>query len=776
MNEDNNTNLGNNIDLFEKPSDAGRGQKGIVKRWIAGINLSIKEEENWRKEAQEAIKVFRGKKNSQNHYNIYWSNIEVLLPNLYTNIPRPDVRPLFKDGNPVAKVMSKVLERCLVYALNTCDFSYVMSMAVLDYIRQGRGQVRVELDTKDTDAGTIVAVYPKLVDWESYVRGSGRNYNEQTWCAYIHHLTYEEFIKHFDKDLWQYCNADSSQDNKDDGKTKDPDIYKTVTVYELWDKESREVLWLSPSYEDGILLNEGDKTNLTNFFDCPRPLVSLLDSTSQTPVVEYNLYSSLARQLNEITQRIEDIISCMRVRGIYDATLGELADIMSSEYDGMLIPTQNSTMALQAGGFERAIWFLPIDKMAIVLRELFLQRQQLISSIYEITGLSDIMRGSSNPNETLGAQEIKASNAATRIKTRQKEVQRFIRDIMRLMAELIAEQYPAALMTTISGIPVSEEMKQYLVNDISRGIMIDIETDSTIEPDLALERKEIIETMEAVGGFTTNFGALVQAKAISPEAAKKVLFGILRKLKLGSEVEEILAAESEAPVNTEQTPSPEQIAAEQQTQQKMMEIQNNIQQKQMDREASLQSEQMRLEQDGQLRREELALQQQKIIADNQLRLNEISARLQEHQANMDLAYAKLNQERLREIESAQSNDSGNINADYDLKMKQLQDAGDREILSKLLDLDLEERCQDRKHNLELKRLALEARGQNIEDEDLAKLMSYDFTKEKEKEEPETPPIDLSPVVEAIQKMVNQKTRIRVTADEDGNIDGEIIKE
>jgi hypothetical protein len=55
-------------------------------------------------------------------------------------------------------------------------------------------------------------------------------------------------------------------------------------------------------------------------------------------------------------------------------------------------------------------------------------------------------------------------------------------------------------------------------------------------------------------------------------------------------------------------------------------------------------------------------------------------------------------------------------------------------------------------------------------------MSYDFTKEKEKEEPETPPIDLSPVVEAIQKMVNQKTRIRVTADEDGNIDGEIIKE
>ncbi|MCK0399321.1 hypothetical protein MVT46_24440, partial [Salmonella sp. L-S2906] len=68
-------------------------------------------------------------------------------------------------------------------------------------------------------------------------------------------------------------------------------------------------------------------------------------------------------------------------------------------------------------------------------------RQQLISDVYEITGLSDIMRGSTNPNETLGAQTLKSQYGSVRVRDRQEELVRIARDTVRIAAEIMAENF-----------------------------------------------------------------------------------------------------------------------------------------------------------------------------------------------------------------------------------------------------------------------------------------------------------------------------------------------
>jgi hypothetical protein len=58
--------------------------------------------------------------------------------------------------------------------------------------------------------------------------------------------------------------------------------------------------------------------------------------------------------------------------------------------------------------------------------------------LYEITGIGDIMRGMTSPDETLGAQELKANFSTRRITPQQKAIARFARDMFRLMGGVVA--------------------------------------------------------------------------------------------------------------------------------------------------------------------------------------------------------------------------------------------------------------------------------------------------------------------------------------------------
>lgn len=609
---------------LETPEDAGKGGEGIVKRWLMELDLADKLEKDWRKDAQKAKDIYRNKNKKKNTFNILWANVEVLRPNLYNSTPKPDVRRRYRDADAIGKIAAEVLERTLAFETDFGEFDDVMKDSVFDLVLAGRGLARVCLDTsydeveadamdndyKGDDSSKefdyqpplppmapqqpiqsgqsalppqqppappaiqkLLAsskVYVELVQWQRFRRGPGNTWSDVPWIAYQHVITKDEVEKKF-KGFGNKVNYDFVVDGANAEKLElDPTIFKRVSVWEILNKEDRNTIWIAPSYAEAPLLIEDDKLKLTGFFDCPEPLYAIDDASSLVPVCEYIQYKEQAEELNKITTRINVLVDGLKIRGIYDATVTEMGNIAAAS-DNEFIPSDTSTIAMQAGGMDKAIWMMPIEEIAIVLKELYVQRDQTKSIIYEIVGISDIMRGQSNPDETLGAQQLKSNNTSVRLQRRQREVQRFARDLMRIMGEIIAEHYSPEFLSAISGIQVTPQVMDVLRRDLVRGIHIDIETDSTIAADLAQDRKDVTEMMQGVGMFIQNFGPAVQSGIISMEAAKSILLAIMRRARLGRSVEDAIEQSNAQP--PPQAPDPEAAQRQADAQSKAAELQ-----------------------------------------------------------------------------------------------------------------------------------------------------------------------------------------------------------
>jgi hypothetical protein len=77
-------------------------------------------------------------------------------------------------------------------------------------------------------------------------------------------------------------------------------------------------------------------------------------------------------------------------------------------------------------------------------------RKQVIDDVYQIIGLSDIMRGQTDPQETLGAQELKTDYGSTRVRDKQSELVRVARDLAEIVAEIITEKFSPVTMIEMS--------------------------------------------------------------------------------------------------------------------------------------------------------------------------------------------------------------------------------------------------------------------------------------------------------------------------------------
>jgi hypothetical protein len=77
-------------------------------------------------------------------------------------------------------------------------------------------------------------------------------------------------------------------------------------------------------------------------------------------------------------------------------------------------------------------------------------RKQVIDDIYQIMGLSDIMRGATDPQETLGAQNLKAEYGSVRIRDKQSELVRLARDLVELACQIITEKFDPVTMIEMS--------------------------------------------------------------------------------------------------------------------------------------------------------------------------------------------------------------------------------------------------------------------------------------------------------------------------------------
>ena len=586
---------------FETAKEVETGPEGVVKRWKMEWEIADDVEENWRNMAREAISEFRPEGGDETKFNILHSNTQTLAPALYQNTPRPDVRRRFKDEDPVGKAVAKLTERGLAFSLDSPgdDFDTEARAAVIDYLLTGRGVVReryvptfskgnaplqhVSADTQEAEPqvdemGQPVPQDPDLVyeesvtervKWDDFSMLPCRSWKECRAIRFKHRMTREELIEAF-PDVGADVDLDWTPDSlKDENDVED--AFQRAEVWEIWDKVEKKVLFIAKSYDKAPLKEEDDPLNLQEFYPVPKPIYSIPTVDSMVPYPEYEIYKDQADELNEVTQRIRKLNSYLKVVGIYDAVSEDVGRILEAD-DGDMIPSSSFAQFAQAGGIAQAVQFLPIKEIADVLAQLYINRDQIKQTIYEITGISDIFRGASDPNETLGAQQIKTQFGSLRLENRQKDVQRFLRDTLRIKAEIMLERFAPQTLQMMTGLPVTPEMQQIMSTDGPRGFRIDIETDSTIKVDQQGEQEAITQLLSAVVEFVNGIGPAVASGAIPLEAAKALLMLAVRRFRDSREVEDALNQIENQPQQP-RGPTPEQIQAQKDEQQAQMDAQ-----------------------------------------------------------------------------------------------------------------------------------------------------------------------------------------------------------
>lgn len=548
----------------ETKAEAISTPEKTVRFWIDAWDTATEQEKDWMKSADEAVKIYRS--SDKNAYNILHANVQTKVPVLFNSSPVADVRqrgPYQRDE--IARKAAQYIEFGLQYQLDDYDFDIIATTAVRHMEIAGRGVARVRWKPQiiKDENGEVVGweeVQAELVPWRSFRRGPADVWSQVPWVGYELYLTKDEVTKlikdepnaeQIANDL-QYDVVDASAPDtaKDDRKShRELSVFKRVTVYEIWDKDTRKIYFIAPGYSKAPLKVADDPYGLLDFFDCAAPLQALFDPDTMTPICPYDIYKAQADELEIISQRIKALVKMIKFAGIRASELEDLGSLEDID-DGEFIPSSGA-MALAGGraGISDGIWTIPVQELITVVRELVAQREAIKQVIYEITGIADVLRGATDPNETLGAQQIKAQWGSLRINDEQRMVARWCRDILRIKAEIMSNKFSRSTFEKILNEQLAPEVEEMMRDDVRRRFMIDIESDSTIRSDVARAQENMASFMQSTAQFIQTFMPLMQpgpnGQPIFPPAlaeAAVVVFGAFAKnYKLGKVVDDVLA-------------------------------------------------------------------------------------------------------------------------------------------------------------------------------------------------------------------------------------------
>jgi hypothetical protein len=636
----------------DKQTPEMQADADIAGRWLDEVQAAEKKWAKYRKRVEKIVKRYADEQENATsddagakRLNILWANIETIKPALYSKTPVPEVGRRNKDKDPVGREAGEVVERCLAFCNDSYDFDSVIEDAVHDYALGSLGIARViyePLIENDGEKDVLQGEYSKIdyVHWSDFMTNIARNWGEVRWVLFRQYLTREELLKlspeHGNK---VGLNHSPEEHGKDDPNAES---FKKCLVYEIWDKQSGKVYYIASGYADAPLKVSAPFCNFNGFFPCPRPMLGVRGK-SIIPTPDYALYQDQATLIDELTNKIYLLTTALKVAGFYNSKVKELASLLDGNSGNVMISVEDWGSFAQGGGMQGAVAFMPLKEVVEALLSLYEARNQAKQDMYETTGLSDIVRGASDPRETAAAQSIKNQWGSLRIRKRQKDVQRFARDLMRLKAEVIAEHFSLDTMQKMSGVklptleqkamaqmaikqgsqpmqppqppqqppqpgmppampaapaqppqppmppelikkakelaarPTWEEVHNLLRNDRLRSFSINIETDSTMEPDEQAEKESRIEFITAITGFLKEMGPIIQsAPETAPMLGEFLTFGV-RSFRVGAELESTIESTMEQLQERlmspkEQPPDPEVIKS--QTEIKKTEIQS----------------------------------------------------------------------------------------------------------------------------------------------------------------------------------------------------------
>jgi hypothetical protein len=664
--------------------------------WYKTIMGYERQYKRWEARADRIVKKYkddsRYDRNPNARFNILWSNVQTIQPAIFARLPRPDVSRRFRDNDPIGRVASMMLERALEYEIEHYgDYKSAMNNAVLDRLLGGRGvswvryephfavdetgepedgyQVTEDSDEAETPEGEANENPERIeyecapvdyVHWKEFGHTPGARTWEEVTCVWRKvYMSRPALVERFGEELGYKIPLDTKPaDDKNSYKPMDG-LYEAV-IYEIWDKETGKVLWISKSL--GKILDErDDPLQLENFFPCPKPLYSTLTTDSLEPIPDFVIYQDQARELDTLCDRIDGLINALKVRGVYDASSSELQRLFSEGENNTLIPVDNWMAFAEKQGMKGAIDLVDITPFASALQQCYAAMEQVKGQIYELMGIADIQRGQTDPSETLGAQIIKSNNAAGRLKTMQHAVVDFATTLLSIKAQIICNHFTDDTLIQISGaMQLSDQDKQMipqaialLRNQAAKNFRIEVTSDSMIYQDEQQEKQDRVAFLAAVGQYMQMaLPAAQAAPELTPMLVEMLKFGVTA-FKAGKQLEGIIdeTADKLRETAKQQAQQPKQPPVE-------------IQKVQMQQQAEMQKIQMQaqIEQakiQGQMQLEKAKQEYQ--AQENQLKFQlEDQRNREEKQMELQLEQTKMDSENNKELLLAYLNNAAKI--------------------------------------------------------------------------------------------------------------------
>ena len=560
----------------------------------------------WLERADKIEKRFeneRADSDKSRRMNVLYSNTETLHSALYGKSAKPDVRRRFMDkttNNALNRRVAEILERSLDYCIDAYDVDDPLDAALHDHLIGGRGQAwvayepTVSADPKGQPVITAQDTEVEYIHYSDFAHGFGRRWKDVPWVGRKRHGTKKELENIIGTELPDTVQPEQIETGEQQDKAEKDTGLTRYAVWEIWDKKKRERHYVVKGYKF-ILKTDEDPYQLKGFFPSPRPLYGPKGTKRLVPTPEFLQYQDQADEVDEATYRIGYLMEQLKWRGFAKSAGedGQELPNIADAGDGEFIP-----IATFPGESGRALWEQliaeqPLETLVNTIAQLRAHRQEAINEIYQITGISDIIRGYSDPNETATAQRIKGQFGSMRLKKRQAEVQRFIRDLYRIKGELIAEHWTAETFAGVTGFemptaqqkqeasarvamlqafkvepnpqvaqvaqaPITwEDVLKVLRSDALRSYAIDIETDSTIFEDAEAEKQARVEFTNALTGMFERAGPMIQVFPQATPLIKEItLFGV-RGFKTGRTVEESIEEAFDAIQQAVSQPQPQ---------------------------------------------------------------------------------------------------------------------------------------------------------------------------------------------------------------------------
>lgn len=536
-----------------------KGNEGVVLRWLKEYEL-VKNSKGQKAFESIGTKIVKNYKNAEalvasSHsnvpsarvmLNVLWSNVQILKPTLYARMPKVVVERRFKDSDPLGRLACQIAERATSYAMSTQQdrFNYAVKAAVEDRLLVGRGMVWLRYDAEfeealdengepiTDDSGQAVKT-PKPnsekavidpVNWLDYFESLSRNQYEVRWRARRVYMTRSQLVSKFGEEIGRAVELNDTEKKRSKLSPEEREFLAQAEVLEFWDDDSKRIYWITESYKDRPLNVVPDSLRLKDFWPCPLPLVATTTTDSTYPTPDYKIYERLADEIDFVTKRISSMIDCVRFVGATAAAFNQDVKNMLKLADGQLWPIDNWISFAEKGGLKGAMDWLPFDQAVAAIPVLLQYRDDLLAKLDFITGIPDIVRGDTNPNETAEAQQKKSHWTTVKISEHQQEVQRFCREIISKMAEIIFEpglfsDETIGLMCGVSQMPPEDQQMypmalQLLRDDRLRTFRVDIETDSTLAID---EEDDKQSRMEYIQAITTLVQNIQNVQAFRPE-------------------------------------------------------------------------------------------------------------------------------------------------------------------------------------------------------------------------------------------------------------------